>query len=150
MGWHKRSSGRRYDSSSEHAFIIGGGSKGIVLMVLYSKAWRKCDDAEKIEESEEHEFPKNSEGSSKIVEASAILKMVEDVLYNRFFIIDVIVRNDYRTMRAVFKHPSKGARGRFLKSSKGKLDEEIQEPYFLADPSHRVKVVAKHIFSIVK
>ena len=37
-----------------------------------------------------------------------------------------------------------------MKSSKGKLDEEILDPSFLADPSHIVKVVAKHIFSIVK
>ena len=35
-----------------------------------------------------------------------------------------------------------------MKSSKGKLDEEIPEPSFLADPFHCVKVVAKHIFSI--
>ena len=38
MGWQKRSSGRRYDSSSGHAFIIGASSKGIIGMVLYSKA----------------------------------------------------------------------------------------------------------------
>ena len=48
-------------------------------MVLYSKACRKCDPAEnREEESEEHEFPKNFEGSSKSMEASAILKMAED------------------------------------------------------------------------
>ena len=35
MGWQKRSSGRRYDSSSGHAFIIGARSKGIIGMVLY-------------------------------------------------------------------------------------------------------------------
>ena len=52
-------------------------------------------------------------------------------------------------MQAVLKHSSKGARGQFLKSSKGKLDEEIPEPYFLADTYHHVKVVAKHILSIV-
>ena len=40
--------------------------------------------------------------------------------------------------------------GQVLKSSKGKLDEEIPEPYFLADASHHVKVVSKHIFSVVK
>ena len=34
-------------------------------------------------------------------------------------------------------------------SSKEKLDGEIPEPSFLADLSHHVKVVAKHIFSIV-
>ena len=38
MGWQNRLSGRRYYSSSGHAFIIGGISKGIIGMVLYSKA----------------------------------------------------------------------------------------------------------------
>ena len=52
-------------------------------------------------------------------------------------------------MRDVLKHPPIGVRGQVMKSSKGKLDEEIPEPSFLADPSHHVKVVAKHIFSIV-
>ena len=47
MGWKKRSSWRIYDSSSGHAFIIGARSKGIIGMVLYSKAYRKCDVAEK-------------------------------------------------------------------------------------------------------
>ena len=119
-------------------------------MVLYSKAWRKCDSVEKRgEESEEHECPKKFEGSSKIIEASAILKIVEDAFYNRFFIVDVIVSDSDRTMRAVLKHPSIGARGQVMKTSNGKLDEETPEPSFLAYPSYHVKVVAKHIFSIV-
>ena len=83
------------------------------------------------------------------MEDSAILNMVEDVFYNRFFIIDIIVSDDDSMIRAVLKHPSKGAQGQVLKSSKGNLHEDIPEPSFLADPSHRVKVVAKHIFSIV-
>ena len=37
-GWQKRSSDRRYGSSSGHVFIIGGRSMGIIGMVLYSKA----------------------------------------------------------------------------------------------------------------
>ena len=53
------------------------------------------------------------------------------------------------TMRVVLKHPPKGSQGQVLKSSKGKLHEDIPEPSFLADPSHRIKVVAKHIFYIV-
>ena len=36
-----------------------------------------------------------------------------------------------------------------MKSSEGKLDEEISDPSFLADPPPRVKVVANHIFAIV-
>ena len=38
MGWQKISSGKRYDSSSGHALVIGGRSKGVVRMVLYSNA----------------------------------------------------------------------------------------------------------------
>ena len=83
------------------------------------------------------------------MEAFAILNMVEDAFYNCFFVIDVIVSDDDSTMRAVLKHPYKGARCQVLKSSQGKIDTEIPDPSFLADPSHRVKVVAKHIFSIV-
>ena len=40
MGWQNRPYGKRYDSSSRHAFIIGGRSKGVIGMVLYSKACR--------------------------------------------------------------------------------------------------------------
>ena len=74
--------------------------------------------------------------------------MVEDAYYNRFFIIDVIVI-DNSTMRAVLKHPSIGVRGQVIQTSKGKLDVQIPEPSFLADTSHSIKVVAKHIFYIV-
>ena len=43
MGWQKRSTGRRYDFSSGHAFIIGGRSRGVIGMVLYYKAFQKYD-----------------------------------------------------------------------------------------------------------
>ena len=61
----------------------------------------------------------------------------------------VIVSDDDRTMRDVLTHPSIGVRGQVIKTSKGKLDVQIPEPYFLADPSHCIHVVAKHIFYIV-
>ena len=82
------------------------------------------------------------------MEDSAILNMVEEAFYNRFLIVDVIVSDDDSTMRSVLKNPSIGVRGQVLKTSKGKLDEEIPEPSFLADPSHHVKLFAKRIFSI--
>ena len=64
MGWQNRSSGRRYDCSTGHAFIIGGRIKGIIGIVLYSKAFWNCGATEKRgEEAEEHECPKNVEGS---------------------------------------------------------------------------------------
>ena len=83
------------------------------------------------------------------METYAILNIVEDAFYNCFFIIDVIVSDNGSTMQAVPKYPSKCAQGQVLNPSKGKLDEEIPEPSFFADPSHRVKVVAKNIISTV-
>ena len=52
-------------------------------------------------------------------------------------------------MLAVIKNSSKGDQGQVLNSSKGKLDEEILDPYFFAYPSHLMKVVSKYIFCIV-
>ena len=60
--------------------------------------------------------------------------MVEDELYNHFFIIEFIVSEYDRTIKAVLKHPYKGSRVQVLKSSKEKVDKEITEPSFLADP----------------
>ena len=57
------------------------------------------------------------------MEDSAILKMVYNALYNRFFIIDAIVSDDDTTMRSVLMHPSIGVRGQVLKTSKGKIEE---------------------------
>ena len=57
------------------------------------------------------------------MEASEILRMVEDAFYNLFFSIDFTVRNNDNTMRAVIKHPSKGDQGRVINSFKGKIYE---------------------------
>ena len=45
------------------------------------------------------------------MEADEIMKMVEDEFRHHYFTIDVIVIDDDNTMRAVIKHPSRGARG---------------------------------------
>ena len=50
MGWQKRSSGGRYDSYNGNEFIIVGRSNGIIGMVLYYKAFQKCDDVKKRKE----------------------------------------------------------------------------------------------------
>ena len=49
------------------------------------------------------------------MKASAIKKMAEDALYNRFFIIDAIFGDDDITIQAVLNHQSKGAQGKFMK-----------------------------------
>ena len=55
VDWQKISSGSRYYSSSDHAFIIGLISKVVIGMVIYSKACQKCDAVDnRVEEAEEH------------------------------------------------------------------------------------------------
>ena len=43
MGWQKRSSGRRYDSTSGHSFLIGLRSQKIIGFIVYSKKCKLCD-----------------------------------------------------------------------------------------------------------
>ena len=78
----------------------------------------------KIEDKKEKNMDdqRNPREAQKSMEASDILKIVEDAFYNRFFIVDIIVRDDERTMQAVLKHPSIGVQGLFMKTPKGKLD----------------------------
>ena len=52
MGWQKRSYVSRYYSSSGHAFIIGGRSKGIIRMVFYSKACLNFNAVEREEKNQ--------------------------------------------------------------------------------------------------
>ena len=112
MGWQKRSSGKIYDSSSSHAFITSGISKGIIVVVLYSKDFWKCDAADKRrEESDYHECSNNFEGISKSIEAGEIMKMVEDAIHHCCLIIDVIISDEKITMQDVIKNPSICARG---------------------------------------
>ena len=83
------------------------------------------------------------------MEADSLLKMVEYEFRYFCFIIDAIVSSKNSTVQAMIKHPSICVQGQVLKSSKGKLDNEIPVPSLLEDPSHNVKVVANHIFYIV-
>ena len=74
--------------------------------------------------------------------------MVAYAFHHSCFIIDFIAIDNDSTIQDMLKHPSRGDGGQVMKLSKGKFDEEIPVPSLLADLSHRVKVVAKHIFSI--
>ena len=47
MVGNNRSFGRRYDSSSRHALIICGISKGVVGMFIYPMDFQKCDAVDK-------------------------------------------------------------------------------------------------------
>ena len=88
-----------------------------------------------------HECNSNHSGSSGSMDALLCRQMLED-LYDRTCAkvsIGDIVSDDDSTFR---KHCSSASKG-------GKLKEGVCEPKFLADPSHRTKVMVKPVFNLV-
>ena len=142
MGWPKRSSGNRFDSMSRHAFLTGCHSKKIIETKITSKKCSVCSTAEAKgqEVKKEHCCPRNFEGSSKAMEAYGALSLVKKI-YNKTkgeVFVEAMVLDDDASVRSILTHESV--------NPKGQLPEEIPQPIFLADPSHRTKVVAKAIF----
>ena len=76
------------------------------------------------------------------MESAGILKICERAP-SKGYNVGVIISDDDTNMRAHLKH-----RKSLLKSDKGKLASHIPEPKFLADPTHRVKTFASHIFKL--
>ena len=143
MGWSKRSSGHRYDSLSGHAFMCGCRSGIIVSAVIIAKECRLCSYYEaQSKEPPSHDYPRNYSTSSKAMESDAALSLYKAIFCDSKNIIALrsIVSDDDSTMRALLKHPGNHKRG--------KLNPEIPDPSWLADPSHRTKAVAKYIFAL--
>ena len=144
MGWNKRSSGNRYDSLSGFAFLIGCLSRKIILAQVTSKACSVCTAAEgKGSTPPVHECPMNYHGSSKGMEAEGALSLVLqlDRQSDSKLFIEKMVTDDDASIRAIVAHAKNP-------KSKGRLPLHIPEPRFLADPSHRTRVVARAIFAL--
>ena len=144
MGWQKRSSGKRYDSLSGHAFMIGARSKKIIDCNVSSKLCMKCFHAKRTnKKAKAHRCPKNYDASSKAMEADAALQLYKSLYDNSqgTIALQSIVADDDSSMRAKLRHKSRTHKA-------GALPDNIPEPTWLADPSHRCKVVAKQIFKL--
>ena len=138
MGWQKRSSGHRYDSPSGHMFFIGALTKKVIAFELFSKNCSICKCAKKKGKPVRiHPCPKNFSESSKAMEAVGAHKIIESIYLQSkgALYCKEIIADDDSTMKAHCSH------------AKG-LDKIIPEPKFLADPSHRCKVVAKPMYKL--
>ena len=138
MGWQKRSSGHRYDSPSGHMFFIGALTKKVIAFELFSKNCSICKCAKKKGRPVRvHPCPKNFSESSKAMEAVGAHKIIESIYLQSkgALYCKEIIADDDSTMKAHCSH------------AKG-LDKVIPEPKFLADPSHRCKVVAKPMYKL--
>ena len=142
MGWQKRSTGKIYDSMSGHGFIIGCRTGNIIGFKVKSKSCSVCLKANYLNiPTKEHGCRINYEGSSGGMEAQVALELCvslhDDSDYNIF--VEYIVSDDDSTMRAHLQY-----------DGKGKLPIHIPIPIFLADPSHRVKVMSSPIFKLAQ
>ena len=81
MGWQKRSSGKRYDSKSGHAFLIGLTTNKIIGVVVFCKECRICNEARKkgIPPPIHPNCPKNYEGSTKAMESDGAMKLILEI-----------------------------------------------------------------------
>ena len=145
MGWQKRATGKIYDSMSGHGFMIGCRTGNIIGFKVKSKTCSVCSKANfQNIPTEEHGCRINYEGSSGGMEAQVALELCitlhDDSGYNIY--VEYIVSDDDSTMRAHLQYEDD--------SAKGKLPTHIPVPTFLADPSHRVKVMSSPIFKLAQ
>ena len=163
MGWNKRSSGHMYDSVSGHGFILGGLTQKVLHHKCMSKQCTKCFAAKEIKETPiPHECPQNHEGSSKSMEVEGIFRIIQESFYDHRYQLAVIVSDDDSTMKSNLKHSFQQKIDNGLmsigdwpttekgnkKSDNGRLPLSINEPKFLADFNHRVKVIGKCVYAL--
>ena len=138
MGWQKRSSGNRYDSPSGHMLFIGAKTKKVINFKIFSTNCATCDKARPVESTIPfHSCPKNFEGSPKAMEATGAKELTIDIhdKTHGYIWCKKIIADDDSSMKSYCSH------------SEG-LPHRVPEPIFLADPSHRCKVVARPIFKL--
>ena len=106
-----------------------------------------CLEAEnKNVEAKPHKCPKNYRnysGSSKAMEADAALEAYEDLykMSEGTVVIGSIVADDDSSMKSFLKQRS-------VLHPKGHLPERLPEPNFLADLTHRTRVIAKYFYAL--
>jgi hypothetical protein len=85
-----------------------------------------------------HYWLKNFEGTSKLMEALALVEMLSRAPELSSFSVCTIISDNDSNGRSKAQHVSNG----------GKLQENVEEPKFLANPSHRKRVFARAIYSL--
>ena len=165
MGWSKRSSGRRYDSHSGHAAIVGVKTRLPISLCVLSKFCHVCNgitpnDNEPIE----HNCMSNFVGSSGAMEPEALVRMTHALMDDHMVRLGFIVADDDSSIRAQMKwsyadwmvqtnspEPPKfwNKEGkRVYPGDKGKLRGGIPIPSWLNDPAHRKKTLSGELYKL--
>ena len=158
MGWQQKGSGRRRNSASGHAFVMGGFSRKIIAKAICSKACGFCKGWNRRHTADvpppDHDCFKNHEGSSGSMEPIAVLEMFVS-LYNERVILGTIVADDDSSIRAKLKWNNEdhmfnnntdeyptiiNSNGNEVRRpDHGRIPRHMPEPSFVADPNHRRK-----------
>lgn len=146
MGWQKRASGHKYDSSSGHGLVVGKHTSKILDYVVKVKNCRICNKHVKADNVPNHDCVKNHHGSSKSMEVDGILEMVIRLHDEKNVRINSITADDDTTMIAHLTHPLISNNGK--QTNKGRLPTHIPIPIHQADPSHRKKVIGTHLYAL--
>ena len=143
MGWQKKGSGKQYDSNSGHGYFIGCRTGKVVTCGVLQKLCSICTAYERRQITiPEHVCNTNHTGSSGGMEARLCRQMLEEVYVGSDGMMEVkdLVTDDDSTLR---DHCSSAENG-------GKLRPGMGQPKFLADPTHRTKVMSRPIFNLVQ
>jgi hypothetical protein len=164
MGWQKRSSGRAYNSPSGVGFLLGGYTKKVLCLSVFSKICATCTaDTRANRQPTEHRCPKNHTGSSKSMESIGALQCVKE-LYDKTEdcyvcgictdddtctrgILSHSFREKYPTDRTKWPRKENGT----ILSDPGKLPLSMPEVQFkYADKVHRKKCYGSGQYNIEK
>ena len=124
--------------------MIGARTRKIIVVIVSSKMCAKCIEGEgKNKQPKPHTCPRNYSGSSKGMEADAALAVYKELFEssNKTTAIGHIIADDDSSMRSMLRHPT-------MHHRKGALPPELPEPQWLADPTHRRKIIAKPFFAL--
>ena len=162
MGWQGRK-----QSSSGHAFMVGHETRKVVAWALYSKRCGVCQRAKgRAVAVPPHDCSKNYVGSSKAMEARAVLEMYVALYRSKQVKLGLIVSDDDTTMRSKLKWnnhdhminfnttitPTVTSKNGILRTrpDKGCIPVDMPQPLFGADPNHRTKLVGKQVYGLAK
>ena len=144
---------------------LGGTKKKIINYRSISKCYSFCRNYKKKygenTRVNENECTRNHDGSSKSMECSALLKIIEDRWSKKKLWVGTIVYDDDTTMKRIMRYKyddlvrnNQMELGDWPINEKGKpltagnLSTEIPEPVFLADFNHRVKSVGEVLYDL--
>jgi len=146
MGWQKKSSGRRFDSLSDHAFFIGLVTKKIIGVILFCNSCQKCSKAAlRGVTVEEYLCPKKCFGAWKSMEADVVVLLITELFneYNKKVFVQYFLDDNDSTTRSLLVKPED--------KNKGKLPLIYpKDIIFWADINHWIKYMVIPLFALAQ